>query len=201
MADILIVEDGVIERERLQNLFSSAGYSVRTADNFDSADRLLSVEACRLCILDIGLSDRSGSLLFEKFNSLKQRPIVIVLTGNPSVHLKRSLIEQGASDFIVKASPQAENDRLLENVRSKLGDPRPQATSKSAIALPDFIKNFVMEKSKELFLNSNLEVAECISCGGTNIEVTFSHKLQVPPVVEGLIRCSDCGAVYDPEVS
>jgi len=201
MADILIVEDGASERERLQRLFADAGYSVRLAEDYDSAERIISRESCRLCILDIGLSDRSGSQLLERFNSLNQRPIVIVLTGNPSVHLKQSLIDQGASDFIVKASPQAENERILENVRSRLGDPLPISNTKSTIPLDVLLKEFVTENSAELFLDQDNSIAGCPGCGGRKIVMTFSHKLQIPPAIEGLLRCSECGAVYDPEVS
>ena len=66
MADILIVEDGKNERERLLNLFSERGYQVEAAETVSEAEGLLQSTSFRLAILDIGLSDKSGSHLFSQ---------------------------------------------------------------------------------------------------------------------------------------
>ena len=69
MRDILIVEDGRHERERLESLFADAGYMVTACESVADAESALEQDQFRMAILDIGLNDKSGSYLF---NSLKQ---------------------------------------------------------------------------------------------------------------------------------
>ena len=121
MKDILIVEDGLHERERLSRLFSGAQFSVECAENAEEAEHLLGAEKFRLVVLDIGLEDKSGSHLFQQIKSIEEPPFVIVLTGNPSAHLKQRFLDEGAAAYIVKASPAAANEALLSTVQSLLG--------------------------------------------------------------------------------
>jgi len=117
MKDILIVEDGRQERERLEQLFSASGYSVSACESVGEAEKLLQRERYRLAILDIGLNDKSGSYLFSSLKQGDRASYVIIFTGNPSVHLKQRFLAEGAVDYIVKASLQAQNDNLLRRAQ------------------------------------------------------------------------------------
>ncbi|MCB0346513.1 MAG: response regulator [Bdellovibrionales bacterium] len=198
MRDILIVEDGLHERERLEKLFRSNNYTVSCAESVNEAERLLRFEQFRLAILDINLGDKSGSHLFEQIKRSKRIPYVIMLTGNPSIHLKQRFLDEGASAYVVKASPEASNESLLERVRSLLGSA--QLDSITGIALDDFLKLYVNEDSRELFLDVNGQAPVCSNCGSADFIVTFAHKTQLPPLVEGNVICVACGAAMDPEV-
>lgn len=198
MRDILIVEDGLHERERLEKLFRNSNYSVSCAESVHEAERLLRFEQFRLAILDINLGDKSGSHLFEQIKRSRRVPYVIMLTGNPSIHLKQRFLDEGASAYIVKASPEASNEALLERVRALLGSA--QLESITGIPLDDFLKLYVNQDSRELFLDVDGRAPTCSSCGSADFVVTFAHRAQLPPIVEGNVICMACGAPMDPEV-
>ncbi len=198
MRDIIIVEDGFHERERLQKLFSTANYSVTSAESAQEAERLLGREQYRLAVLDIGLGDKSGSYLFELMKRSSVVPYILILTGNPSVHLKQRFLDEGAAAYIVKASAGAENEALLNLVRSLLGEA--EGENSSGIPLADFLKLYVNQSSRELFLDADNEVSACTKCGGNSFVVSFSHKTQLPPLVEGKVVCAQCNQEMDPKV-
>lgn len=199
MRDILVVEDGLHERERLLKLFASSRYSTAGAESAREAEELLNHEQFRLAVLDIGLSDKSGSYLFELMRRSGRVPYVIILTGNPSIHLKQRFIEEGAVAYIVKASPSAENEPLLELVRSLLGTPQTERIR--GLPLAEFLKLYVTDSSREMFLNENGDIIPCSACGSSHFVVSFNHRAQVPPVIEGRVVCADCGKEMDPEVA
>lgn len=198
MMDILVVEDGLHERERLKRLFSAASFSVATAESVREAERLLRHDDFRLVVLDVGLGDKSGSYLFELIKRSGKSPYVVVLTGNPSLHLKQRFIEEGAVAYIVKASPQAENDSLLETVQSLLGAGEVQSIS--GIPLDEFLRQYINPASRELFLDVNNEITSCAGCGANEFLVTFAHKTQLPPLIEGRVICAKCNVEMDPKV-
>ena len=179
MRDILIVEDGLHERERLVKLFSSANYTVSAAESGAEAEQLIKLEQFRLAVLDINLGDKSGSYLFDLFKKSKHVPYVIILTGNPPVHLKTRFLEEGAVAYLVKASPLAENEPLLERVRGLLGASDVRVVS--GISLGDFAKLYLNPASKELFKEDSGEAPACAQCGGREYVVSFSHRTQLPP--------------------
>lgn len=198
MRDILIVEDGLHERERLEKLFSSNNYRVSAVESVTEAERLLQYEQFRLGILDIGLGDKSGSHLFDQIKRSGRVNYVIMFTGNPSVHLKQRFLDEGAVDYIVKASPDAQNEALLERVKSLLGSA--EVTAPTGISLSDFLNLYVDEASRDFFLDQSSESIVCGSCGSQEFVVTFNHKPQLPPLVEGKVVCSSCGTEMNPEV-
>ena len=95
MRDILVVEDGANERDRLQRLFEASHFSVSVAESAQEAEALLGLGSYRLVVIDIGLGDKSGTYLFELLKRKGSFPYVIVLTGNPSVHLKQRFLDEG----------------------------------------------------------------------------------------------------------
>lgn len=198
MKDILIVEDGRQERERLETLFVDAGYTVTACESVGDAESALEGDQFRMAILDIGLNDKSGSYLF---NSLKQNDSVsyiIIFTGNPSVHLKQRFLDEGAIDYVVKASPQASNDQLLNRVQELLGETSSPGEGAAVLSLQEFL-NLVPEKSKQLFYVDG-DIPACTSCGANEYVVRFSHQPQMPPEVNGIVVCSGCGEAMDPEI-
>ena len=198
MRDILIVEDGLHERERLDKVFTAAGYHVSSAESAQEAETLLGLESFRLAILDIGLGDKSGSHLFELMRRSNRVPYIIILTGNPSTHLKQKFLDEGAVAYIVKASSAAGNENLLDFVRSLLGVAKTE--SQMGIPLSDFIKLYLTASSRELFMDKDQQIPPCQHCNATDFLVIFHHKTQLPPQVEGKVVCAHCLKDFDPEV-
>ena len=197
--DILIVEDGTQERDRLASIFTEAGYSVQAVASVADAESLLSGEQFRLAILDIGLSDKSGSYLFSTLRKDDRVEFIIIFTGNPSVHLKQRFLSEGAVDYIVKGSQQAQNDAIVARIKDLLGNAGANMDT-TGIALVDFVSKYVSEKSRSLFYDMDDTFPPCGSCGSRDYIVTFGHKAQMPPEVVGQVICSSCGAIMDPEI-
>ncbi|MBX7139141.1 MAG: response regulator [Oligoflexia bacterium] len=198
MKDILIVEDGRPERERLEKLFSSAGYAVSGFENVGDAESAIKQEEFRLAILDIGLGDRSGSYLFNLLKRQKRASFVIIFTGNPSVHLKQRFLDEGAVDYIVKGSPQANNEAFLARVKEIIGEPHTQEPV--GLPLEEFVDKYVSPSSRQLFLDMNNAFPACSSCGSRKYVVTFAHQPQVPPEISGKVICAGCSKIMDPEI-
>jgi DNA-binding response OmpR family regulator len=198
MRDILIVEDGLHERERLKRLFGAAHYTVDSAETVAEAEKLLAMDQFRLVVLDIGLGDKSGSFLFERLKNLPRVPYVIILTGNPSIHLKQRFLDEGAAAYIVKASPAAGNDSLLATISSLLGSP--QFETVTGIPLEDFLRQYISEQSRQLFLDAAMQIPQCKHCGKSSYVVSFLHKTQLPPVIEGRVICTNCSREMDLEI-
>ncbi len=197
MKDILIVEDGVKERERLHKLFSAAGYSTIACASVGEAESALNVDAFRLAILDIGLSDKSGSHLFNTIKRGGRVSFIVIFTGNPSVHLKGRFIDEGAVDYIVKGSTQAQNDSFMQRVKELIGEASKHSESFSGIDLETFLQTYVQEKSRALFQDSDGSLPACKDCNSRRYTVTFAHKAQVPPEISGRVICSGCGKLLD----
>lgn len=198
MKDILIVEDGVKERERLEKLFSKEGYSVVACESVGAAEQTLHENIFRLAILDIGLADKSGSHLFSTIKRAGKIPFIIIFTGNPSVHLKQRFIEEGAIDYIIKASPQAQNDSFLLRVKEIIG--AAQKGTPDGLDLKTFINKYLGASSRQLFLDSDDSFPACKQCSQRSYKVIFSQQTQMPPEVVGQVICASCGKVMDPEI-
>lgn len=199
MKDILIVEDGQQERERLEALFKKAGYTAIACNSVGDAENALTRDAVRLAILDIGLGDKSGSSLFNLLKRTGKAAYVIIFTGNPSVHLKQRFLEEGAADYIVKASPQAQNDTFMARVKELIGEPHIETVS--GLDLEEFLSRFIPEASRQLFFDADNGFPECGGCKSRRYVVSFAHQAQMPPDVEGQVVCAQCGRVMDPEIN
>lgn len=200
MKDILIVEDGKQERERLQSVLTNAGYTVAACEAVALAEEELRQQQFRLAILDIGLSDKSGSHLFNTIKRSGRVAYVIIFTGNPSPHLRQRLLDEGAADYIVKGSPQAQSDGMLERVRELIGDPQSHSEH-SGLPLREFLDRCTAASSKSLFLDEADDFPPCKKCGSKQYLVVFDREPQVPPYVRGLVVCADCKQMMDLEVS
>jgi DNA-binding response OmpR family regulator len=198
MKDILIVEDGRQERERLEKLFGAAGYSVSGTETVGEAEVLLQKDHYRLAILDIGLSDKSGSYLFTTIKRGGKVTDIIIFTGNPSVHLKQRFISEGAADYIVKGTQQAGNENFIARVKEILGEP--QGATSDGMELDSFLQKYVSQTSRQLFLDMDNSYPRCSGCGSQSYNVTFSHQPQMPPEISGLVVCAACGKPMDPEI-
>lgn len=197
MKDIIVIEDGRQEREWLSDLFTQAGYQVTACEGATEAEHALKLDRYRLAFIDIGLNDRSGSLLFHDLKRSGESTILVILTGNPSVHLKKRFIEEGAADYIVKASPAARGPALLARVGELIG--APASITDSGIPLEEFLSRYVTPSSRALFLDRSDKIPKC-RCGACAFRVKFDHKTQLPPELFGVVVCELCGAEMSGEI-
>jgi len=199
--DILIVEDGESEQKRLSQLFLGAGYTVACCTRVSEAENYLREQSFRLVFLDIGLEDKSGSFLFNFIKRENKVPFVIVYTGNQSAHLKQRLIAEGAIDYIIKGSTEAQNENLLPRVVEILGAAG-QSSGIEGNDLKSFLSQYVSAASRSLFYEGEGDgFPACTGCKGKSYLVSFKEQPQIPPDLKGVVICSSCGKPMDPEIN
>ena len=199
--DILIVEDSLRERERLSELFENSGFSVESCESVDEAEQIVHREALRLVVLDIGLSDRSGTVLFQHIRKQQPDCKVIIFTGNPSPYLKQRFLSEGAVEYVLKGSPNASSEAFSRLVGEYLDSSSRNSDGEKRVTgtpLNAFLREHLTPQSQLLFYEDDKKFAACHSCGSREYAVTFSHQLQVPPEVLGKVICLNCGSDFDP---
>ena len=114
---ILVVDDSASVRARLVALLvrEVPGASVYQARDGDEALDLARVERVHVVILDLHLPGKSGLEVLSAMKAIPSPPRVLVLTGDPSEHLRRACLANGAAGFLDKSTEFA---RLPEIVRS-----------------------------------------------------------------------------------
>jgi cyclic di-GMP phosphodiesterase len=100
--DILIVDDDKQVREVLHQIFLTAGYSCRLAQ--DGREGVTMFRAARppLTVTDLKMPNMTGIELLQQVRQVDQDAAVIVLTGAADVKTAIESLKLGAYDFIMK---------------------------------------------------------------------------------------------------
>jgi two-component system aerobic respiration control protein ArcA len=125
---ILIVEDELVTRNTLRNIFEAEGYIVHEANDGDEMNRLLTQSPISLIIMDINLPGKNGLLLARELRE-KDNIALIFLTGRDNEVDKILGLEIGADDYITKPfNPRELTIRarnLLGRTRNPIEDKQP----------------------------------------------------------------------------
>ncbi len=113
----MVVEDEELMRAILEELLSSEGYKVFTADSAESAIEKFSSEDIDLTIADIRMAGMDGLELLDKIKSIDEEALVIIITAYSSVDSAISALRKGAYDYITKPFV---NEDLLQTVKNAL---------------------------------------------------------------------------------
>ncbi len=98
---ILIVEDELVTRNTLKNIFEAEGYMVYEATDGTEMHHILTENDVNLVILDINLPGKNGLLLARELRE-KANVALIFLTGRDNEVDKILGLEIGADDYITK---------------------------------------------------------------------------------------------------
>ena len=111
---IMVVDDSPTTRSILRNVFTAAGYMVRTAsDGVDALERLRT-QLVDLVVSDVEMPRMNGLDLTRHIKSKLGLPVILV-TGKEKEEHRREGLEAGADAYVVKSS--FEGDGLLEVVK------------------------------------------------------------------------------------
>src|ERR1700733_8779657 len=118
-ADVLVVDDEADIRELVAGILSDEGYSVRTANDSESALAGIRTRKPSLLILDIWMQGggMDGLELLDLVKSLDPDLPVIMISGHGNIETAVSAIKRGAYDFLEKPF---KSDRLLMVVERAL---------------------------------------------------------------------------------
>lgn len=148
---ILIVDDDMDILSVLRANLELHGFTVKTSQNWTSAERELSVSVPDLLILDIMLPDSNGveicRLLRGRFPDLP----IMMLTAKDKVSDKVIGLESGADDYIVKPFETLE---LIARIRACLRRTRHDLSERIVIddLVIDLKRRVVTLKGKDLVL-------------------------------------------------
>jgi DNA-binding NtrC family response regulator len=112
---ILVVDDDERWRLVLQNLLSSGGYCVRTAEGEEQALTAIAEQFFDLLLLDYKLGPGNGLNIIRRAKEMTLNfGAVIVVTGFPDVSAMTTAMSLGAVDFFNKGDLNDLRSRLQE---------------------------------------------------------------------------------------
>jgi CheY-like chemotaxis protein len=114
-ARILIVEDSQLVTEAFSILFTEAGYDVDSAATVAEAIERGTSRVADLMILDLSLPDGSGLEVLEALRANDRLPrATLAMTGHNDSQSRRSCIEAGCVDVLLKPVPIGDLLRQIE---------------------------------------------------------------------------------------
>ena len=114
---ILIVDDDARLRRLLERFFDEQGYRVRTVENTEQMDRLLSRELFQLVVLDLMMPGEDGLSACRRLREGNNQIPIIMLTAKGDEASRIQGLEQGADDYLAKPFNPRE---LLARIRAVL---------------------------------------------------------------------------------
>ena len=111
--EILIVDDEEDIRFALNKMLNNEGFSVATAEDFDTASSALREKSYDVVLLDIILGKKTGIDLLGDIREMGLECQVILITGAPSIDTAAEAVRLGAYDYIRKPIRKETLLRLL----------------------------------------------------------------------------------------
>jgi len=112
---ILIVEDSPLVTDAFSVLFTEAGYEVDIAGTVAEAVERGSEKPVDVMLLDLSLPDGDGLEILDALRSRAALPrATIAMTGHSDAKSRRSCLEAGCADVLVKPVPISELLRQIE---------------------------------------------------------------------------------------
>lgn len=106
MAKILVIDDDVLVRKSLAQLFVDMGHEVLLAEGL-AEGKARAAEGVDVVYLDLDLPDGDGRAAIDQLSAMERHPEVIVLTGMGSSYGAQKTLQSHAWDYLCKpASPR-----------------------------------------------------------------------------------------------
>jgi Flp pilus assembly CpaE family ATPase len=137
--NVLLIEDNPDYTELVQHWLSAGGdevaYVLNWTDSLAAGMRRLSQGGVDVILLDLGLPDCTGVETFTSTRAYAPGIPIIVLSAGDSESLALQMIQEGADDYLVKGTCNA--DLLLRSIRYSIERHRWQGVKNGADASPD----------------------------------------------------------------
>jgi two-component system, OmpR family, response regulator QseB len=118
-ARILIVEDSPLVTDAFRVLFTAAGYEVDAAATVAEAIEQAMSAPVDLMLLDLSLPDGNGLEILDALRKRGSLPrSTLAMTGHKDLASRRSCLEAGCADVLLKPVPISE---LLRQIERHLG--------------------------------------------------------------------------------
>jgi DNA-binding response OmpR family regulator len=131
---LLLVEDEVEIQSFLQRSLEESGYTVETARDGKTAEKLAAESHFDILIVDLGLPDQDGIGLILKLRQSGVKAPVLILSARRSVDDRVRGLEQGGDDYLTKPFAMAE---LLARLRNLLKRNSPSPSEATRLSVQD----------------------------------------------------------------
>jgi DNA-binding response OmpR family regulator len=117
-ARILIVEDSTLVTDAFRILFSETGYDVDVAGTVAEAIERGTANTADIMLLDLSLPDGNGLEVLEALRERGASPgATLAMTGHDDAKTRRTCIEAGCADVLLKPLPIGD---LLRHIQRHL---------------------------------------------------------------------------------
>lgn len=116
---VLVVDDSPESVELVKRILESIGYQIYTADNVQSAIKLLASVDIDLLITDLKMPGENGIALVRHTHENYNGVGILVITGFPSIQGAVESIKIGAEEYLVKSFTEEELLEAVKRVLSK----------------------------------------------------------------------------------
>ncbi len=131
MANILIVDADLEEREQMVRLLTTAGYQVHAVNRGQEAMQLLQTRPIDAVLTELRLGDHSGLQLVEWIRDHYPRVPSVLITGRGNEEIAAESLQKGACSYIPKRRMTQDLVRTIENLLGlKTADRRIQQLSR-----------------------------------------------------------------------
>ncbi len=117
---LLVVDDEQHILDMYEQVFSRAGYMVRTAKSAEEALELLQKERCWVMFLDLNLPGMNGIELCRRIRKDYPMTIPYSVTGYASLYDLNECREAGFEDYFVKPASMSDMLEAAEHAFKKL---------------------------------------------------------------------------------
>ncbi|MFH6985559.1 sigma-54 dependent transcriptional regulator [Marinoscillum sp. 108] len=117
--EVLVVDDSFETVELIKRNLESVGYQVYTANNVQSAIKLLETINIDLLITDLKMPGENGLALVRHVSENFKWVAILVITGFPSIQGAVESIKIGAEEYLVKSFTDEELFRAVESALNK----------------------------------------------------------------------------------
>lgn len=135
--NVLVVDDSPESVELIRRNLQSKGYQIYTANNVQSAIKLLTSVSIDLLITDLKMPGGNGIELVRHASENYSGIGILVVTGFPSIQGAVESIKIGAEEYLVKSFTDEELfeavDRVLSKTRLEKGNTDPSPVQKFGI--------------------------------------------------------------------
>jgi DNA-binding response OmpR family regulator len=148
---ILVIDDDPDILRVLKANLEYHGFDVKTANSWNSGEKVLSEEMPDIIILDIMLPDGDGIEICKELRRLYHSLPIIMLTAKDKISDKVIGLESGADDYVVKPFETLE---LIARIKACLRRAKPLESEQITIGkiYIDYKKRIVKVNNKEIIL-------------------------------------------------
>jgi DNA-binding response OmpR family regulator len=174
MEKILVIDDDEAIRKLIKDFLQKENYTVETANNGNSALKMLSSghNSFQLVVLDLMLPDLSGTDVCKQIRLFSDIPIIMLTAKSEDID-KIVGLEVGADDYMTKPFNPKELVARIKAIMRRSQSTAPGTTNRRTVAA---LPKLQEEKIKVLFRMAPLEI---------NLPEKIFHqeiKLQIPAI-------------------